>query len=94
VKQGQDSNVVALCMGFEGFRFVGVTLGCWFEGLGFVGLLGFFCGFALAFLCILLVYLGAPHDFFFNKTPYYLLKKKKTEALGSGVVDTVIAIVS
>jgi hypothetical protein len=82
-------------MGFEGFRFVGVTLGCWFEGLGFVGLLGFFCGFALAFLCILLVYLGAPHDFFFNKTPYYLLKKKKkTEASGSGVVDTVIAIVS
>jgi hypothetical protein len=39
------------------------------------------------------VYLGAPHDFFFNKTPYYLLKKKNA-ASGSEVVDIVIATVS
>jgi hypothetical protein len=49
-----------------------------------VGLLGFFCGCALAFSFLFLVrrsayilpvYVGVPYAF--NKTDYYLSKKKK-----------------
>jgi hypothetical protein len=45
-----------------------------------LGLSSFFCGFALAFLYISCV-LRAPRAFFFNKIPYYLLKKKEEKFL-------------
>jgi hypothetical protein len=48
-EEGQDSCVVALHVGFEGFRFVGVALGC------LLGLLFFFFFFFGVFFGILLL---------------------------------------
>jgi hypothetical protein len=52
-EEGQDSCVVALHVGFEGFRFVGVALGCL---LGLLFFFFFFWGFfwhSLVTSCVL-----------------------------------------
>lgn len=63
--------------GFSWFYFVGCFLGV---------LLGLFVLFLVrCFLCILPVYLGAPHAF--NKTVYYLSKKKNGRLVSLGEIQ-------